>query len=55
MYFYREEKREAFKQEALQAWATYQETGRHLTAKQANDWLATWGTDDEGPTPECHE
>lgn len=54
-YVEREEKREAFKQEALHAWATYQETGRHITGKEANDWLATWGTDDERPAPECHE
>ena len=54
-YVTREEQREAFKQEALQAWAAYQETGRHLTGEQTRDWLRTWGTDDEQPAPECHE
>ena len=30
-YVEREEARESFKQEALASWASYQETGRHLT------------------------
>lgn len=54
-YVEREEKCEAFMQEALQAWTTYQETGRHLTVQETNDWLTTWGSDDERPSPECHE
>ena len=54
-YVEREEARESFKQEALASWAAYQETGRHLTADEVRDWLGTWGTDDEGAVPECHE
>lgn len=54
-YVAREEQREAFKQEALQAWAAHQETGRHLTGEQTSEWLRTWGTDSEQPAPECHE
>ncbi len=54
-YVEREEAREHFKQEALTAWAHYQETGLHLSSKETHDWLATWGTDDERAMPECHE
>lgn len=54
-YVEREEKLEAFKQEALQSWAAYQETGKHLTGQETNEWLKSWGTEDERPAPECHE
>lgn len=54
-YVEREEARESFKQEALASWSQYHETGRHLTGKEARDWLNTWGTDKETESPECHE
>jgi predicted transcriptional regulator len=54
-YVAREEARESFKQEAMASWAAYQETGRHLTGQEAQEWLASWGTDDETAVPECHE
>ncbi len=54
-YVEREEARESFKQEALESWAAYQETGRNLTGQEVRAWLDTWGTDDEGAVPECHE
>lgn len=54
-YVQREEARESFKQEALAAWSSYQETGRHLTGREVRDWLNTWGTDEEKAPPECHE
>lgn len=47
--------REGFKQEALASWAAYKETGRHLTGQEVRTWLSTWGTDHEGPAPECHK
>ena len=53
-YVEREEARESFKQEALTAWASYQETGRHMTGQEVRAWLKTWGTDDEKAAPECH-
>lgn len=53
-YVEREEARESFKQEALTSWASYQETGRHLTGQEARAWLNTWGTDDEKAVPGCH-
>jgi predicted transcriptional regulator len=44
-----------FKQEALDSWSEYQETGLHLTNKEIGDWLNTWGTDNERELPLCHK
>ncbi|WP_028484946.1 CopG family ribbon-helix-helix protein [Thioalkalivibrio sp. ALE17] len=54
-YVEREEAREGFRQEALAAWAAYQETGRHVTGQEARAWLNTWGTGEEKAAPECHK
>lgn len=32
---------ENFKQNALNSWTAYQETGKHLTRKEVNNWLNT--------------
>ena len=39
-YVEREEKREQFRQDALVAWAHYQTTGLHVSAEEADAWLA---------------
>ena len=39
-YVSREEKREQFRQDTLASWAEYQATGLHVTAAEANEWLA---------------
>lgn len=54
-YVEREEARENFKEEALASWATYQETGQHLTGQEVRTWLNNWGTEDEKAVPECHK
>ena len=54
-YVEREEARESFKQEALEAWAGYRETGRHLTGGETSAWLDSWGTPEETKRPECHD
>jgi len=54
-YVEREESRESFKQEALTSWTVYQETGQHLSGKEVQNWLDTWGTGDETELPQCHE
>ncbi len=54
-YIEREEARENFKKEALASWTAYQETGQHLTGQEVNNWLNTWGTDQETELPKCHE
>ena len=54
-YVEREEARESFKQEAIQSWREYRETGLHLTLDETAAWLNTWGAEDETETPPCHE
>jgi len=54
-YVEREEKREALRQDTLAAWEEYQSTGLHATAAEVENWLSTWGTDDECAAPECHK
>lgn len=54
-YVEREENRESFKQEALDSWEAYQETGLHVTGQEAREWLNRWGTDKETEIPKCHE
>jgi predicted transcriptional regulator len=54
-YVQREEARESFKQEAMASWASYRQTGRHLTGQEARSWLDTWGSEAESAAPECHE
>jgi len=53
-YIDREEKRESFHQEALQAWEEYKETGLHVTGAEVIEWLKTWGTERESAAPTCH-
>jgi predicted transcriptional regulator len=53
-YVTREELRESFKQEALDSWKEYQETGLHITLEETREWLKTWGTENETGPPECH-
>ena len=54
-YVDREEKRESFRQDAVNSWNEYQETGLHATGDEVIQWLNTWGTDDEKDAPECHQ
>jgi len=54
-YVKREERREALRQDALSAWEDYQTTGLHATADEVEQWLVSWGKDDEAPTPPCHK
>jgi predicted transcriptional regulator len=50
-YVTREEQREAFRQEALDAWDHYKTTGLHVTDAEADTWLAELegGNDVEPP------
>lgn len=54
-YVVREETRERFKQEALASWASYQQTGQHLSAAEVREWLSGWGTEQETTVPKCHD
>jgi predicted transcriptional regulator len=53
-YVDREEKREQFHQDALAAWASYQATGLHATAEEADAWLAKLEAGKHAAVPECH-
>ena len=53
-YVEREEKREQFRNDALTAWADYQATGLHLTAGEADRWLARLEAGKRPAMPECH-
>ena len=54
-YVEREEKREAFKQDALRAWETYKENGLHVTRVEADAWLAKLEAGEDMELPECHD
>lgn len=54
-YVEREEKQQSFRQDTINAWQEYQETGLHATAAEVELWLASWGTENELPAPQCHK
>lgn len=54
-YVEREEKREMLRRDTLKAWEEFQETGLHATAEDVDQWLASWGTENELSAPECHK
>ena len=53
-YVEREEKREAFRQDALQSWDDYQATGLHVTLEEADAWLAKLEAGQDVEPPPCH-
>lgn len=53
-YVEREEKREAFRQDAISAWNEYQATGLHATMEEADTWLAELEAGKDVEPPECH-
>jgi predicted transcriptional regulator len=50
----REEKRESFRQDAIQAWDAYRLTGLHVTATEADEWMAKLEAGEDVEPPECH-
>ena len=54
-YVEREERKEAFRRDTLDAWQEFQETGLHVSLEEADQWLAGWGTETEGGVPLCHK
>lgn len=54
-YVEREEKREALRRDTLKAWDEFQATGQYATAEDVDKWLASWGTENELPAPECRK
>lgn len=53
-YVEREEKRETFRQDTLKAWEEYRITGLHVTADEADAWLAQLEQGIDIEPPECH-
>ena len=53
-YLEREEKRDQLRQAALSAWDHYQATGLHLTAEEADAWLAQLKVGKRSTPPKCH-
>ena len=49
-----EKMREALRMDTLKAWEEFQETRLHATAEEVDQWLESWGTENELPAPECH-
>ncbi len=54
-YVEREERKEAFRRDTLDAWQEFQETGLHVSLEEADQWLAGWSTETEGGAPTCHK
>jgi predicted transcriptional regulator len=54
-YVEREEQREQLRRDALAAWAEYQATGRHVTADEADAWLARLEAAEDSEPPAPHD
>lgn len=50
----REEQREAFRQEGIEAWEEYQRTGLHLTGDEVRGWIEQIRQGKKEPMPKCH-
>lgn len=53
-FVYREEQHEALRRDALRAWGDYQETGLHVSAQEADEWLAQLEQGHEVAPPKPH-
>lgn len=54
-YVEREEQHEKMREDALAAWAEYQATGVHVTAEEADAWLAKLEAGEDADPPVCHD
>lgn len=52
-YVDREEKREAFRQDTLRAWEAFRANGQHVTAGEADAWLAQLEQGNDVDPPTC--
>ena len=53
-YVDREEKREAFRQDTLKSWEAFRANGLHVTADEADTWMAQLEQGNDVEPPECH-
>jgi len=49
----REEQREAFRQDTLKAWEDHRLTGQHVSASEADAWLAKLEQGNDAEPPAC--
>ncbi|MCD8459774.1 CopG family ribbon-helix-helix protein (plasmid) [Xylella taiwanensis] len=54
-YVEREEKCDAFRQDAMRAWNEYQANGLHVTHEEADAWFAKLEASEDVEPPKCHE
>lgn len=53
-YVAQEEQREKLRQDALAAWAEFEVTGLHVTAQEADAWMAELEAGADKEPPACH-
>ena len=53
-YVTREEKREAWRKEGMEAWEEYQKTGLHLTNREVVEWMDKIIAGEKATMPKCH-
>ena len=53
-YVEREEKREVFRRETLNAWEAFRENGLHVTADEADAWMAQLEQGHDLEPPDAH-
>lgn len=53
-YVTREEKREAWRMEGIEAWEEYQKTGLHLTNREVVEWMDKIIAGEKEQMPKCH-
>ena len=53
-YIERRQKQDAFRKDARAAWEHYRSTGLHVTADEADAWLAQLEAGENAAPPECH-
>ena len=54
-YVNREERREQLRRDTLAAWSDYETTGLHVTAEEADAWLARLEAGEDAEPPAPHE
>jgi len=50
----REDRRMRLRWETVAAWSEYCESGRHLTAAEADAWLSRLEAGEDAEPPDCH-
>lgn len=49
------EREYAFNQSCVDSYNQFKETGLYVSHDEVTAWMNSWGTDNELPTPICHE